>query len=179
VDAIVHFAAETHVDRSISDATPFLRTNVVGTGVLLDVARTRGVGCFVHVSTDEVYGSLESGHCATEEFPLRQTSPYAASKAASDLLALAYARTHGLDAVVTRCSNNPGPLQFPEKLIPLFITNALADEPLPLRRRRQRVRDWIHVEDTARRSTRYCRRGDRERCTTSCHERVDQPRPDP
>jgi len=147
VDAIVHFAAESHVDRSISDATPFLRTNVVGTGVLLDVARSRGVGRFVHVSTDEVYGSLESGSCATEEFPLRPTSPYAASKAASDLLALAYARTHGLDVVVTRCSNNFGPLQFPEKLIPLFITNALADEPLPLYGDGANVRDWIHVED--------------------------------
>jgi dTDP-glucose 4,6-dehydratase len=147
VDAIVHFAAETHVDRSISDATPFLRTNVVGTGVLLDVARARGVGRFVHVSTDEVYGSLESGNCATEEFPLRPTSPYAASKAASDLLALAYARTHGLDVVVTRCSNNFGPLQFPEKLISLFITNALADEPLPLYGDGGNVRDWIHVED--------------------------------
>jgi len=147
VDAIVHFAAESHVDRSISDATPFLRTNVVGTGVLLDVARSRGVGRFVHVSTDEVYGSLESGSCATEEFQLRPTSPYAASKAASDLLALAYARTHGLDVVVTRCSNNFGPLQFPEKLIPLFITNALADEPLPLYGDGANVRDWIHVED--------------------------------
>jgi dTDP-glucose 4,6-dehydratase len=147
VDAIVHFAAESHVDRSISDATPFLRTNVVGTGVLLDVARSRGVGRFVHVSTDEVYGSLETGNCATEEFPLRPTSPYAASKAASDLLALAYARTHGLDVVVTRCSNNFGPLQFPEKLIPLFITNALADEPLPLYGDGSNVRDWIHVED--------------------------------
>jgi dTDP-glucose 4,6-dehydratase len=147
VDAIVHFAAETHVDRSISDATPFLRTNVVGTGVLLDAARARRVGRFVHVSTDEVYGSLDSGNCATEEFPLRPTSPYAASKAASDLLALAYARTHGLDVVVTRCSNNFGPLQFPEKLIPLFITNALSDEPLPLYGDGGNVRDWIHVED--------------------------------
>src|SRR5262249_43992282 len=118
VDAIVHFAAETHVDRSISDAAPFLRTNVVGTGVLLDAACGRRVRRFVHVSTDEVYGSLDSGDCATEEFPLRPSSPYAASKASSDLLALAYARTHGLDVVVTRCSNNFGPLQFPEKLIP-------------------------------------------------------------
>jgi dTDP-glucose 4,6-dehydratase len=114
---------------------------------LLDAARSRGVGRFVHVSTDEVYGSLESGSCATEEFQLRPTSPYAASKAASDLLALAYARTHGLDVVVTRCSNNFGPLQFPEKLIPLFITNALADEPLPLYGDGANVRDWIHVED--------------------------------
>jgi dTDP-glucose 4,6-dehydratase len=147
VDAIVHFAAESHVDRSISDATPFLRTNVVGTGVLLDAARARHVSRFVHVSTDEVYGSLDSGDCATEEFPLRPTSPYAASKASSDLLALAYARTHGLDVVVTRCSNNFGPLQFPEKLIPLFITNALSDEPLPLYGDGGNVRDWIHVQD--------------------------------
>jgi len=144
---VVHFAAESHVDRSISDATPFLRTNVVGTGVLLDAARARHVSRFVHVSTDEVYGSLDSGDCATEEFPLRPTSPYAASKASSDLLALAYARTHGLDVVVTRCSNNFGPLQFPEKLIPLFITNALSDEPLPLYGDGGNVRDWIHVQD--------------------------------
>ena len=146
VDAVVHFAAESHVDRSISDPAPFLRTNVIGTGVLLDAARARRVGRFVHVSTDEVYGSLDSGGCATEGFPLRPTSPYAASKAASDLLALSYARTHGLDVVVTRCSNNFGPFQFPEKLIPLFITNALVDEPLPLYGDGGNVRDWIHVE---------------------------------
>jgi dTDP-glucose 4,6-dehydratase len=147
VDAIVHFAAETHVDRSIADAAPFLRTNVVGTGVLLDRARARGVGRFIQVSTDEVYGSLDAADCATEESPLRPTSPYAASKAAADLLALAYVRTHGLDVVVTRCSNNFGPFQFPEKLIPLFITNALANEPLPLYGDGGNVRDWIHVED--------------------------------
>ncbi len=147
VDAIVHFAAESHVDRSISDAAPFLRTNVVGTGVLLDAARARRVGRFLHVSTDEVYGSLDPGTRATEESPLRPTSPYAASKAASDLLALSYARTHGLDVVVTRCSNNFGPFQFPEKLIPLFITNALGNEALPLYGDGGNVRDWIHVED--------------------------------
>ncbi len=147
IDAIVHFAAETHVDRSISDAAPFLRTNVLGTGVLLDAARARHVGRFVHVSTDEVYGSLDSRDRATEEFALRPTSPYAASKAASDLLALSYARTHRLDVVVTRCSNNFGPFQFPEKLIPLFITNALSDEALPLYGDGGNVRDWIHVED--------------------------------
>jgi dTDP-glucose 4,6-dehydratase len=147
VDAIVHFAAESHVDRSIYDAAPFLRTNVLGTGVLLDVARARRVGRFLHVSTDEVYGSLDPGTRATEESPLRPTSPYAASKAASDLLALSYARTHGLDVVVTRCSNNFGPFQFPEKLIPLFITNALGNEALPLYGDGGNVRDWIHVED--------------------------------
>jgi dTDP-glucose 4,6-dehydratase len=147
VDGIVHFAAESHVDRSISDAAPFLRTNVLGTGVLLDAARACRVGRFLHVSTDEVYGSLDAGAPATEEFPLRPTSPYAASKAASDLLALSYARTHGLDVVVTRCSNNFGPFQFPEKLIPLFITNALNDEALPLYGDGGNVRDWIHVED--------------------------------
>jgi dTDP-glucose 4,6-dehydratase len=147
VDGVVHFAAESHVDRSITDAAPFLRTNVVGTGVLLDAARARRVGRFIHVSTDEVYGSLDPGSSATEEFPLRPTSPYAASKAASDLLALSYARTHGLDVVVTRCSNNFGPFQFPEKMIPLFITNALSDEALPLYGDGGNVRDWIHVED--------------------------------
>jgi dTDP-glucose 4,6-dehydratase len=147
VDGIVHFAAESHVDRSISDAAPFLRTNVLGTGVLLEAARAFRVGRFVHVSTDEVYGSLDRGTRATEEFPLCPTSPYAASKAASDLLALSYARTHGLNVVVTRCSNNFGPFQFPEKLIPLFITNALNDEALPLYGDGGNVRDWIHVED--------------------------------
>ena len=125
-DAIVHFAAESHVDRSIVDAAPFLLTNVLGTGTLLEAARRAGVRRFLHVSTDEVYGSLASGERATEESPLRPTSPYAASKAAADLLALSYARTYGLDVVVSRCSNNFGPYPFPEKVIPLFITNALA-----------------------------------------------------
>jgi dTDP-glucose 4,6-dehydratase len=146
-DAIVHFAAESHVDRSIVDAAPFLRTNVLGTGTLLDAARRAGTRRFLHVSTDEVYGSLGSGERATEESPLRPTSPYAASKAAADLLALSYARTYGLDVVVSRCSNNFGPNQFPEKLIPLFITNALAEQPLPLYGDGANVRDWIFVED--------------------------------
>ena len=147
VDAVVHFAAESHVDRSISDAGPFLRTNVIGTGALLEAARRRRVSRFLHVSTDEVYGSLGPEERASEEAPLRPTSPYAASKAASDLLVLSYARTHGLDVVVTRCSNNFGPFQFPEKVIPLFVTNALVDEPLPLYGDGATVRDWIYVED--------------------------------
>jgi dTDP-glucose 4,6-dehydratase len=146
VDAIVHFAAESHVDRSIRDASPFLRTNVAGTGVLLEAARQRRVR-FLHVSTDEVYGSLGPEDRAREDAPLRPTSPYAASKAASDLLALSYARTYGLDVVVTRCSNNFGPFQFPEKMIPLFITNAMADQALPLYGDGGNVRDWIYVED--------------------------------
>jgi dTDP-glucose 4,6-dehydratase len=146
-DAIVHFAAESHVDRSIVDAAPFLRTNVLGTGTLLDAARRAGTRRFLHVSTDEVYGSLAPGERATEESPLRPTSPYAASKAAADLLALSYARTYGLDVVVSRCSNNFGPYQFPEKVIPLFITNALAEQPLPLYGDGANVRDWIFVED--------------------------------
>lgn len=147
VDAIVHFAAESHVDRSIADAAPFLRTNVLGTGVLLDAARGAGVGRFLQVSTDEVYGSLGPAERSAEGSPLRPTSPYAASKAAADLLALAYARTYGLDVVVSRCTNNFGPLQFPEKVIPLFITNALCDEPLPLYGDGGNVRDWIFVDD--------------------------------
>ncbi len=147
VDAIVHFAAESHVDRSIADSQPFLRTNVLGTGVLLEAARRKGVRRFLHVSTDEVYGSLDGGERADESFALRPTSPYAASKAASDLLALSYQRTHGLDVVISRCSNNYGPYQFPEKMIPLFITNALADDALPLYGDGLNVRDWIHVED--------------------------------
>jgi dTDP-glucose 4,6-dehydratase len=147
VDAIVHFAAESHVDRSIRDASPFLRTNVAGTGVLLEAARQRGRVRFLHVSTDEVYGSLGPEDRAREDAPLRPTSPYAASKAASDLLALSYARTYGLDVVVTRCSNNFGPFQFPEKMIPLFITNAMADRALPLYGDGGNVRDWIYVED--------------------------------
>ena len=146
-DAIVHFAAESHVDRSIEDASAFVRTNVVGTQVLLEAARRRGVGRFLHISTDEVYGSLGPHGRFHEESPLRPTSPYAASKAASDLLVQAYARTYDLPAIITRCSNNYGPHQFPEKLIPLFITNAMDDAPLPLYGDGLQVRDWIYVED--------------------------------
>jgi dTDP-glucose 4,6-dehydratase len=147
VDAIAHLAAESHVDRSIDDATLFLRTNVTGTQVLLDAARVAKVPRFLHVSTDEVYGSLGPTGAFSEESPLAPNSPYAASKAASDLLVRAAHHTHGLDAVITRCSNNYGPYQFPEKLIPLFVTNALADQPLPLYGDGRQVRDWIHVAD--------------------------------
>lgn len=151
VDAVVHFAAESHVDRSILGAQTFAATNVVGTQVVLDAVRAAGVPRLLHVSTDEVYGSLAPGDAPfTEEHPLHPTSPYAASKAAADLLVLAATATHGLDAVITRCGNNYGPYQFPEKLIPLFITNALTGEPLPLYGDGRQVRDWIHVHDHCR-----------------------------
>ena len=150
-DAVVHFAAESHVDRSIDDATPFLRTNVIGTQNLLDAARAAKVPRFVHVSTDEVYGTLGPDDPAfTEETPLAPNSPYSASKAGSDLLVRAAFHTHGMNVVTTRCSNNYGPYQFPEKLIPLFITNALADLPLPVYGDGMQVRDWIHVIDHCR-----------------------------
>jgi dTDP-glucose 4,6-dehydratase len=148
-DQVVHFAAESHVDRSIHTATDFVLTNVVGTQTLLDAALRHGVEPFVHVSTDEVYGSLESGS-ATEEDPLRPSSPYSASKAAADLLALAQHRTHGLDVRITRCSNNYGPRQFPEKIIPLFVTRLLDGGNVPLYGDGRNVRDWLHVEDHCR-----------------------------
>jgi len=148
-DAIVNFAAESHVDRSISDPGVFVETNARGPCVLMDVARTTGVR-YLQVSTDEVYGSLGPDGLFYETTPLDPSSPYAASKAAADLLVGAYARTYGLDAVITRCGNNYGPRQFPEKLIPLFITNALEDRELPLYGDGLNVRDWIHVEDHAR-----------------------------
>lgn len=144
---MVHFAAESHVDRSISGPRAFVETNVLGTQVLLDAAREHGVERFVMVSTDEVYGSLGPTGYFTETSPIKPSSPYSASKAAADLLALAYGHTFGLDVVVTRCSNNYGPLQFPEKLIPLMIINALHDEPLPVYGDGMQVRDWIHVWD--------------------------------
>ncbi|MFB8774835.1 dTDP-glucose 4,6-dehydratase [Streptomyces broussonetiae] len=145
-DQVVHFAAESHVDRSIDSAADFVRTNVLGTQTLLDAALRHGVGPFVHVSTDEVYGSIDTGSWP-EEHPLSPNSPYSASKASSDLLALAYHRTHGLDVRVTRCSNNYGPRQFPEKVIPLFITNLLDGLTVPLYGEGLNVRDWLHVED--------------------------------
>ena len=145
-DAIVHFAAESHVDRSIAGAAPFVTTNVLGTQTLLDAAVRHNVGRFLHVSTDEVYGSIETGSW-TEDWPLRPNSPYSASKAGSDLLALAFHRTHKLDVVVTRCSNNYGPYQFPEKVIPLFVTNLLDGLPVPLYGDGGNVRDWLHVAD--------------------------------
>jgi dTDP-glucose 4,6-dehydratase len=148
-DAIVHFAAESHVDRSIAGATDFVITNVVGTQTLLDAARRNGVGRFLHVSTDEVYGSIDQGSW-TESWPLAPNSPYSAAKAGSDLLVLAAHRTHGMDAVVTRCSNNYGHYHFPEKMIPLFITNLLDGRRVPLYGDGGNVRDWLHVSDHVR-----------------------------
>ncbi len=158
VDAVMHLAAESHVDRSIMGDTPFVRTNVLGTQTMLAAALEIGVRRFLHCSTDEVYGELPwqdpeaSGprDRFTEETPLGPRSPYSASKAGSDLLALAYHSTHGLDVVVTRCSNNYGPYQFPEKLIPLCTTNAIEDRPLPVYGDGLNVRDWIYVEDHCR-----------------------------
>jgi dTDP-glucose 4,6-dehydratase len=147
IDTVVHFAAESHVDRSIEDASPFLRTNVHGTLSLLEAVRRReGFARFLHVGTDEVYGTIPTGR-ATETSSLHPSSPYAASKAAADGFVQAYVTTHGVPAAITRCSNNYGPYQFPEKLIPLFVTNAFAGEPLPLYGDGLQVRDWIHVED--------------------------------
>ncbi len=146
VDVIVHFAAESHVDRSISGAADFVMTNVVGTQTLLDAALRSGIDRFVHVSTDEVYGSIDEGSW-TEDQPLEPNSPYSASKAGSDLIARSYARTHGLDVVITRCSNNYGPYQFPEKVIPLFVTNLIDDGTVPLYGDGLNVRDWLHVDD--------------------------------
>ncbi|MDN5385054.1 MULTISPECIES: dTDP-glucose 4,6-dehydratase [Streptomyces] len=148
-DAVVHFAAESHVDRSITGAAPFVSTNVLGTQVLLDAARRHGVARFVHISTDEVYGSIDEG-AWTESQPLAPSSPYSASKAGADLLALAYHRTHGMDVVVTRCSNNYGPYQYPEKLIPLFVTRLLEGGRVPLYGDGGNVREWLHVEDHCR-----------------------------
>ncbi|MDG4766227.1 dTDP-glucose 4,6-dehydratase [Solwaraspora sp. WMMD406] len=145
-DMVVHFAAESHVDRSITGASEFVTTNVLGTQTLLDAALRHGTGRFVHVSTDEVYGSIDEGSW-TEDWPLSPNSPYSASKAGSDLLALAYHRTHGMDVVVTRCSNNYGPYQFPEKVIPLFVTNLLDGGTVPLYGDGGNIRDWLHVHD--------------------------------
>jgi dTDP-glucose 4,6-dehydratase len=147
IDTIVHFAAESHVDRSILGAGVFITTNVGGTQVLLDAAKQHGVERFLHVSTDEVYGSLGPEGKFTETTPLHPNSPYAASKASSDLLALAYHHTFGVPVVVTRCSNNYGPYQFPEKLIPLMIVNAMHDRPLPVYGDGLNVRDWLYVDD--------------------------------
>ena len=148
-DVLVHFAAESHVDRSIAGAADFVVTNVVGTQTLLDAALRHDLPRFVHVSTDEVYGSIEVGSWP-ETHPVSPNSPYSASKASSDLLALAYHRTYGLPVVVTRCSNNYGPYQFPEKVIPLFVTNLLDGLPVPLYGDGRNVRDWLHVDDHCR-----------------------------
>ena len=146
-DAVVHFAAESHVDRSILSPEAAIDTNIKGTFVLLEAARAARTTRFVHVSTDEVYGSLNPPSEADEAFPLNPSSPYSASKASSDLLALSYFRTFGLPVVVTRASNNYGPYQFPEKLIPLMICNALDGRPLPIYGNGMQVRDWLHVSD--------------------------------
>lgn len=149
VDAVVHFAAESHVDRSILGARDFVMTNVVGTQTLLDSALAHGVEKFVHVSTDEVYGSISEGSWDEGE-PLLPNSPYSASKASSDLLARAYFRTHGLPVCITRCSNNYGPYQYPEKVIPLFVTNLVDGGTVPLYGEGTNVRDWLHVDDHCR-----------------------------
>ena len=149
-DAVVNFAAETHVDRSIEEPAPFLRSNVEGAMVLLQAAMDRGIARFLQVSTDEVYGSLGPEGRFTEDTPLQPNSPYSASKAAADLLCRAFDKTHGYRAIITRSSNNYGPYQFPEKLIPLMINNALAEVELPVYGDGSNVRDWIHVEDNCR-----------------------------
>jgi dTDP-glucose 4,6-dehydratase len=149
-DAIVHFAAESHVDRSIHSPAPVIETNFNGTFTLLEAARRLKIKRFIHVSTDEVYGSIESPHEADENYALRTSSPYSASKAGSDLLALSYFATYKLNVSVTRASNNYGPYHFPEKLIPLMISNALEDKPLPVYGDGQQVRDWLYVEDHCR-----------------------------
>ncbi|MFJ9411401.1 dTDP-glucose 4,6-dehydratase [Streptomyces sp. NPDC101393] len=148
-DLVVHFAAESHVDRSIAGSAEFVMTNVVGTHTLLQAATDAAVQKFVHVSTDEVYGSIDAGSWSEEE-PLQPNSPYSASKASSDLLARAYHRTHGLPVCVTRCSNNYGPYQHPEKFVPLFITNLLDGRTVPLYGDGGNIRDWLHVEDHCR-----------------------------
>ena len=149
-DAVVHFAAESHVDRSILSPKPVVDTNFLGTFVLLEAARRHATRRFVHISTDEVYGSIDPPHEADESYPLRPSSPYSASKAGSDLLALSYVTTYKLPVVVTRASNNYGPYQFPEKLIPLMISNALDGKPLPIYGDGLQERDWLHVEDHCR-----------------------------
>ena len=145
--AVINFAAESHVDRSINSPLNFIHTNVIGTSVLLDCARRHGVQRFVQISTDEAYGSLGATGKFTEQSPLDPSSPYSASKAGADLLVLASYKTYGQEVIVTRCSNNYGPYQFPEKLIPLMIIKAIRDEPLPVYGDGRNVRDWIHVID--------------------------------
>ncbi len=148
-DQVVHFAAESHVDRSIEGGSEFVSTNVMGTQVLLDAAKSSNIKRFVHVSTDEVYGSISDGSWP-EDHPLLPNSPYSASKAGSDLLVRAYNRTHRLDSVITRCSNNYGQYQFPEKVMPLFITNIIEGKKVPLYGNGLNVRDWLHVDDHCR-----------------------------
>jgi dTDP-glucose 4,6-dehydratase len=149
-DAVVHFAAESHVDRSIYEPAPVIQTNVTGTFTLLEIARKLDMPRFVHISTDEVYGDLPAGYFADENSSLRPSNPYSASKAGADLLVLSYVRTYGFPAIITRSSNNYGPYQFPEKFLPLMITNALNDKPLPIYGDGKQQRDWLHVEDNCR-----------------------------
>src|ERR1700733_14492101 len=149
-DVIVNFAAESHVDRSILSPAPVFETNLRGTFTLLEAARLHKTPRFLHVSTDEVYGSIDAPHDADENFPLRASSPYSASKAGSDLLALSYFTTYKMPVLVTRASNNYGPFQFPEKLIPLMISNAIEDKPLPIYGDGLQVRDWLYVDDHCR-----------------------------
>ena len=149
-DAIVHFAAESHVDRSIYDPAQVIETNVTGTFILLQVARKMQIARFLHISTDEVYGDMAPGAFADENSPLQPSSPYSASKAASDLLVRSYARTYGFPCIITRASNNYGPFQFPEKFLPLMITNALDGKPLPIYGDGKQQRNWLHVEDHCR-----------------------------
>ncbi len=159
-DAVVHFAAESHVDRSIHSPAPVIQTNFNGTFTLLEAARRNKIARFVHVSTDEVYGSIDEPFDADENYPLRASSPYSASKAGSDLLALSYFTTYKLNISVTRASNNYGPYQFPEKLIPLMISNALEDKPLPVYGDGQQIRDWLYVEDHCRAIKSVLEKGD-------------------
>ena len=159
VDAVVNFAAESHVDRSILDSGPFIQTNIVGTQVLLDAARAANVPRYVQVSTDEVYGSLGAEGFFTEDTPLAPNSPYSASKTAADLLVRAYCHTFEFPGIITRCSNNYGPYQFPEKLIPLFVSNLMSDQQVPVYGKGENVRDWIHVLDHCRGIDAALRRG--------------------
>jgi dTDP-glucose 4,6-dehydratase len=149
-NAVIHFAAESHVDRSIYEPAPVIETNVTGTFVLLQIARRIGIKRFVHISTDEVYGDLPPAAFAHEKSPLQPSSPYSSSKAAADLLVLSFVRTYGVPALITRSSNNYGPCQFPEKFLPLVITNALLGKPLPIYGDGKQQRDWLHVEDNCR-----------------------------
>jgi dTDP-glucose 4,6-dehydratase len=149
-DAVVHFAAESHVDRSIYEPSPVIRTNITGTFTILEVARKLSIRRFVHISTDEVYGDISPNEFADEKSPLQPSSPYSASKAGADLLVRSYVRTYNFPAVITRSSNNYGPYQFPEKFVPLMITNAMSDKALPVYGDGKQQRDWLHVEDNCR-----------------------------
>lgn len=150
IDIVVNFAAETHVDRSLGDPTEFLRTNIIGSYVLLEAARKHGIKKFIQISTDEVYGSIEPGRSSRETDELRPRNPYSATKAGADRLAYSFFASYGLPVCITRASNNYGPYQYPEKLIPLFVTNLLEDKPVPIYGDGRNVRDWLHVLDHCR-----------------------------